>query len=176
MATKKKEALKSWEDVDAEIRKVAELDLEIDGRKYELDTERHKVEAKHTPAIAKLMEERSERADAILAFAQKHREELGEKKSKKFNFGTISFSKVAQAVKFLVDEEKLIANLKKLGYALGVVKSKESVDKNALQTAVPESKRAAAGFELVDTGNEPQLKIDRKAIEAARPARVKKAS
>ncbi len=167
--------IRSWDDVDTAIRFVARLDLDIEDKENEMNAVITDVQARLGPRIKDLKEQRHALEERLLSFAAKHRDDFGAKKSKKFNFGTIGFSKIASKVKLLLDELQVIANLKKLGLATGVVKVKETVDKNALQLIAPE-KREKVGFAVEETGDEPQLKIDRKAIEIMRQSRSKAAS
>lgn len=173
---KKIGSLASWEDVEAEIGEVAKLDLAIEAQENALNKRTQAIAEEAAPAIKELKEERAEREAAVLQFAKKHRRDFGDAKSRKFTFGTVSFSKVSKAVKFLIEEVKLIANLKRFGFAAGVVKDRgEVVDKNALAAApIPEAKRESIGFTIEENGNEPKLTIDRKAIEAQLAARKRR--
>ncbi len=173
---KKTGTLATWEDVEAEIGVVAKLDLDIEAQENALRKRTQAIEEQAAVSIKELKEERAEREAAVMQFAKKHRREFGDAKRRKFMFGTISFTKVGKAVRFLIEEVKLIANLKRLGFAAGVVKDRgETVDKNALAAApVPEAKRESIGFTIEETGNEPKLTIDRKAIEAQQAARSKR--
>lgn len=168
--------IESWDDVDNAIRDVARIDLEVEDKENEMNAVITDVQSRLGPRIKELKNQREAIADAALSFAKKHREDFGAKKSRKFNFGTIGFSKLSSKVKFLLEEIQIIANLKKLGLAAGVVKSKEWVDKNALEETVPAEKRDKVGFEVEETGDEPQLKIDKKAIEIMRESRSKSGS
>lgn len=162
--------VKDWNEVDEAIKDVALLDLSIEEEENKLNGIIADAQARFSPRIKELKEERAQLAFSVLEFASAHREDFGVKKSRKFNFGTIAFSKLAERVVFIVEEVKVIANLKRLGLATGVVKEKEWVDKNALTETVPAEKRKAAGFTVEETGNEPQLKIDRKSIEILKQA------
>lgn len=161
----------SWDDVDNRIKDVALLDLAIEEEENKLNGIITDAQARFAPRIKEMKGERAALVDRILAYAERHRADFGAKKSRKFNFGTIAFSKLAEKVKFLVEESELVARLKKLGFAAGVIKEKEWVDKDALKAAVPIEKRDKAGFTVEETGDEPQLKIDRKAIELVRQSR-----
>lgn len=162
---KKVVVLGTWEDVDAEILAVAKLDLDIEARENALNKRRQAIDEQHAPAIQELKDERTTREAAILQFAKKHRRDFGDVKSRKFTFGTISFSKIGSAVRYLIDEALVLAKIKKAGL-IGVVKSRESIDKAALVDSVPPNKRKSFGFEVETTGDEPKLSIDRKAVEA----------
>jgi phage host-nuclease inhibitor protein Gam len=164
--------LESWADVESEVEEIAYLDCDIEGQEAELNRRITEVQGELGPAIQDLKAERDQKEARVLAFAKKHRADFGDKKSKKVNFGTITFSKAAEAVKFLIDEIDLIANLKRFGYALmpGLIKQVEKVDKDALKSAVPEEKREKVGFEVVPTGDTASLKIDKKRIELMRQA------
>jgi len=166
--------LESWADVESEVEAIAFLDLDIEDEETELNRRIHALQGELGPSIQEMKDARATKEARVLSFAKKHRADFGEKKSKKVNFGSIVFSKASSAVKFLVEEIDLIANLKKFGYALGVVKQVEKVDKNVLVTVVPEDKREKVGFEIVPTGDEPSLKIDRKRVELLRRAAARK--
>jgi phage host-nuclease inhibitor protein Gam len=163
--------LTSWDEVDNEIGEAARLALAIEDRENELNQRLQAAQNEYGPGIKALKEESALVVDRILTFAKKHRKDFGDKKSRKFNFGKIEFSKTATKVKLLLEELHVIANLKKLGLATGVVKEKEWVDLNALRDTIPEEKRTKVGFELEETGDVARLVIDKKSIEILRKAR-----
>jgi phage host-nuclease inhibitor protein Gam len=167
-----KPAIANVDQLDNEIRDIAQLQLDATDRETEMQQLIHRIELEHGEAIKRLKEQLALRVEAVLDFAAGHKVEVfGEKKSRKFNYGTLQLSKESSKVEFLVEETKLIANLKRAGYDRGVVKTIESVDKEVLRGAVPEEKRAAIGFDIVKTGGNPTLTIDKRSIEVLRDAR-----
>jgi phage host-nuclease inhibitor protein Gam len=140
------------DQVDTEIREIAHLELKISDLENAMQQKLLEIE------------------NGVLTFAKDHKEIFGGKKSRKFNYGTLALTKEGTKVEFLEEEPIIIANLKRAGFATGVVKQVESIDKNAIEAAVPEDKRKKIGFEMKTTGGEPVLKIDKRSIEILRDA------
>lgn len=159
------EPIESWEEVERVIEMIARRDVEVALKEAVLNEELAAVQGRYAPEIVVMKESRDQEEARVLTFAKKNKRDFGEKKSRKFNHGTIVFSKAGESVQFLVDEAEIIANLKKRKLAEGVVKSKESIDKDALKTKVAVELRKSLGFEVKKTGGEPSLKIDHKSIE-----------
>lgn len=166
-----KPGISSVEDLDVEIRVVASLYLQVEDRENAMQQELMKIEERFGPELKRLKQLQADHSVAVLAFAKAHKKQVfGEKKSRKFNYGTLKLSKEATRVEFTLDEANVIANLKKLGFAQGVVKEVESIDKNAIETVVPADKREKIGFKVVPTGGLPSLSIDQRSIEILRDA------
>ena len=174
-----KPGMRTVDDLDGEIREVASLTLQAGDRESEMQQELLAIEKKYGVELKRLKEALAIRIDGVLEFARSHKVQVfGDKKSRKFNYGTITLSKESSRVEFTLDEAIVIGNLERLGWDRGVVKTSKSIDKNAIQTVVPEDKRAKVGFEVVETGGDPRLTIDKRSIEILRDAQKhqKKAS
>jgi phage host-nuclease inhibitor protein Gam len=166
-----KPGITSVDQLDDEIRGVAELELQIEDRENEMRQELLEIEGRLGKEIKQFKEKKAVAVDGVLTFAKAHKREVfGEKKSRKFNYGALSLSKESSRVEFTLDQDKVIANLERLGYAGGVVKTTKSIDKNAIEQAVPVDKREKVGFDVVLTGGDPKLTIDKRSIEILRDA------
>jgi phage host-nuclease inhibitor protein Gam len=158
------------DQVDTEIREIAHLELKISDLENAMQQKLLEIEKEFGDDIKRLKSEKAVIVDGVLTFAKDHKEIFGGKKSRKFNYGTLALTKEGTKVEFLEEEPIIIANLKRAGFATGVVKQVESIDKNAIEAAVPEDKRKKIGFEMKTTGGEPVLKIDKRSIEILRDA------
>ncbi|MPM42517.1 hypothetical protein SDC9_89182 [bioreactor metagenome] len=106
-------ALKSWEDVDAALREIAEAELTLGDIEAEMN--RQIIGAKkvaeqeskpHADRIAKLERDLKE-------FVTDHRDELGKAKSKPLNYGEVGF-RLSTSVSLPKAKEKLAEIVRKL--------------------------------------------------------------
>lgn len=106
-------ALKSWEDVDAALREIAEAELTLGDIEAELN--RQLLGAKkvaeqqskpHADRIAKLERD-------IKEFVTDHRDELGKAKTKPLNYGSVSF-RLSTSVSLPKSKDKLNEIIRKI--------------------------------------------------------------
>lgn len=106
-------ALKSWEDVDAALREIAEAELTLGDIEAELN--RQLLGAKkvaeqqskpHADRVAKLERD-------IKEFVTDHRDELGKAKTKPLNYGSVSF-RLSTSVSLPKSKDKLNEIIRKI--------------------------------------------------------------
>lgn len=106
-------ALKSWEDVDAALREIAEAELTLGDIEAEMN--RQLLGAKkvaeqqskpHTDRIAKLERDLKE-------FVTDHRDDLGKAKTKPLNYGSVSF-RLSTSVSLPKSKDKLNEIIRKI--------------------------------------------------------------
>lgn len=170
--TKPVAMLESWDEVDERAYDVARYQLEIEENEAAMNQRIAAIQNEYADKIKELREKHDEAEAEVLAFADAHREDFGDKKSKKLSYGVLSFSKSDEKVELLVDEAIVIANLRKKNLHEGVIRTVESIDKNALVMKISDAReRERIGFKVVQTGGDLRLKIDKKTIESVKIAR-----
>lgn len=129
MAQKKESAYQSWDEINQELKRLAEL--------Y---TQRQKIEGKMNTSINKIKEHAEGQTSEILTeikkieknielFALQHRDEFTKKRTKKLNFGTISFRMTKKI--WCPEKDIAIKSLKALNLD-EYIRINESLDKDAL--------------------------------------------
>lgn len=130
--------IESWEDADAYVRKIGDMQLEI--QRAEADAKSTIDEAKATlAAIAKpLQKDIKVCVDSIEAFAAGHKKDfVGSRRSKDLNHGKIGWRK-SFAIAITKNTLGLIKDMFTNRRAAGYIRIKETVDKNALANLTDE--------------------------------------
>ena len=154
MAKKKESIYKSWDEIDKAMRKLAELNIK-----------KQKLEGLQTVSINNIKSKYSEQAEPIIAeikelekeierFANENKAEFVGKRSKKLNFGTISFRIVKSVACDCLDAA--IKALKVMNLD-GFVRSTETLDKEALASFEDEKVLLKAGIHIKQAD---KVKID----------------
>lgn len=160
--------IETWDDADVVGRDYALDTFDIEASESELNALIAGIQQRLMPKIQAMKAARNLSEKRLLAFAKANRKDFGGRKSKKLNFVTLSFRKISERVELTEEPVVVIANLKRAGLDRGVVKTTESIDKKALLANVPEEKREKIGFEVIPTGDEPKIEVDRKSVESFR--------
>lgn len=160
--------IETWDDADLVGKDYALLTFDIEAAESEMNALINGIQERLLPKISAMKAEHAMKERRLLSFAKAHRKDFGGKKSRKLNYITLLFRKVGEKVVLTEELLVVIANLKKAGLDRGVVKTTESIDKTALRTVVPEEKRERIGFEVIPTGDEPKVEVDRKKVESFR--------
>lgn len=146
-------SLKSWEDVDAALREIAEKQLALGDITAEMNRQILGAKAiaeqeskPHTDRIAKLERDLKE-------FVEEHRSDLGDVKTKTLNFGEVSF-RLSTSVSLPQAKEKLADIVRRLKARKmnDCIVVKEEVSKEALKKYGEDTVLAVgAGWKKKDT-------------------------
>lgn len=132
MAAKKESIYKNWDDVDLALKELGELNIQKD-----------KLEGRQTKLINAVKGRTAQRAKGVVEkikaieknieiFAKENKDEFAIKRSKRMNFGTISFKRTKRIVCSCVDAA--IRTLEKLQLTQ-YIRIKKELDKEALKEA-----------------------------------------
>jgi|Deesub1362B_J571_1020462.scaffolds.fasta_scaffold00591_12 phage host-nuclease inhibitor protein Gam len=117
MKTKAITDIKTWDDVDELVKRLGEIEMDIEGKENRMTQEIEAIKAKYKPEInilhakAKLIREELER------FARQHRTDFSGKNTKILNFGKLRFKTPPARLVFLKKKEEIFDELQKLGFS-----------------------------------------------------------
>ncbi len=134
MAKRKESAFNSWEEVDENFKRLAELQVTKQKIEGEQTIAINEIKAKYSKLAGDVGEEIKEVEKNIALFAEAHRDEFAKKRSKKLTFGTIAFRMTTRVVCGAV--ESAIKSLKALNLD-AYIRVKEELDKDALLELEP---------------------------------------
>jgi len=131
------EQVKSWEEVDDRLLGVARLQRGIDELEAELTERTAKLKEEFKAAVAERKRALKAEVKSVEVFVTGRREEMGKKKSRVLNHGTVGWR---QSTKLALEmsSAEVIAALEGQGLG-GCVKVKKSVDKTKLKDVEDET-------------------------------------
>lgn len=89
-------ALQSWEEADAALREIAELDRKIADIEGEMNKQIDGIKITAAREAKPHQDRKDTLAKDLKEFAAEHREDFGDKKSRRLNFGEIGFRQSTQ--------------------------------------------------------------------------------
>lgn len=129
MAKKKESTLTSWEDVNLQLKKLADLEIQKRTLENQETEETNKIKEKFMQQTNSVVDEINSIEKDIILFAEQNRSEFTKKRTKKLTFGTVSFRSTRKiSVK---NSTSAIASLKQMNMDEYIRKA-ESIDKEAL--------------------------------------------
>jgi len=142
-----KNEINSWEEVDQALKKLGQLDFEIEQREARLTGIIQKAQERYKPAIEKISQETEALTQAIQEFATKHKTDFDGKQTKILNFGEVSFRLGKPSYEFLKSEEEIADVLLRMGENK-CVKIEMKIIKNSLKN-IAESTLCRLGVKIV---------------------------
>lgn len=105
--------LKDWTEVDGSLRRLGEIDIEIEKQDGKLTLDVNELKEKYQIRVAPLQAERKMLESGITAFAESRKDEFAKVRSRQFNFGEISYRITQKIVIRSIDG--VVAAMKALG-------------------------------------------------------------
>jgi len=131
MARKRVEnGIKTWQEVDEALLVIGQLDRQIEQKEADLQEYIEELKGQTVADVKPLMEQKHALELQLQAFCEAHRDDLGQKKSRQLNFGTVSFRRSTKIV--IRGVRTCVELLKGLGL-LDCLKVKETPDKERLR-------------------------------------------
>lgn len=157
--------LKSWGDVDAALRRIAECGRDVELINVDMQAAIDRAKEAAAAQVKPLAAEIKELEAQITLYTEAHREDMGKSKSKVLNYGTVGYRKSTKIVLPRAGAKllELIRQLKARGMADCVVQPPESISKEAL-AKYPANDIVAVGASL-DVQDTFWYEIDRDRIE-----------
>lgn len=149
MAKKKESSYKTWEEVNSDLKRLAELQSEKEKLDCLVTKTTNNIVESYEPRSKKLIADIEEIENNIKQFALERKEEFAQKRSKKLNFGTISF-KVSKKIN-IPDKETSIKTLESLNLN-DYITIKKDLEKKALEK-LDETMLAKAGIRVERVDN-----------------------
>lgn len=129
MAKKKESTLTSWEEVNLQLKKLADLEIKKRTLENQETEETNKIKERFMQQTNAVVDEINAIEKNITLFAEQNRSEFTKKRTKKLTFGTVSFRSTRKiSVK---NSTSAIASLKQMNMDEYIRKA-ESIDKEAL--------------------------------------------
>lgn len=154
MAKKIKSTLKNWDEVDASIKKIAELNITKTRLEGEQTLQINEIK-KNTAEKAKGIDSQIKELEKdIERFTESHKDEFTAKRNKKLNHGTVSYKIVSRVCCSCVNEA--IKSLKALNLDF-CIRTKQELDKDRIMTEVDENTLLKAGITIK---KEDKLRIE----------------
>ena len=156
MARKRIEAaaLKSWDEVSGALARIGGVEREITTIEVAMQAKIDAAKAEAAQACRPLNEEKARMEAQIAAFADAHREGLGDRKSKTLYFGSVGYRKSSRVIlpKAANKLAEIVIRLRSRGMNECVVSRPETVDREALKK-YPENEilEVGARLEVKDT-------------------------
>jgi len=88
--------VKSWEEVDASLRRMGEIDIIISKIEGEMTLNINEIKAKADKDSEKLRKEYDDIEEAVSAFCGEHKQEFTKTRSKELTFGIVAFRVVTK--------------------------------------------------------------------------------
>lgn len=154
MARKMESTLKNWDEVDASIKQIAELNINktrLEGEQTLQINEIKKITAEKAKGLDFKIKELEK---DIERFTEAHKDEFTEKRNKKLNHGTVSYKIVKRVCCTCVTEA--IKALKALNLDF-CIRTKQELDKDRLLADVDENTLLKAGITIK---KEDKLRIE----------------
>lgn len=156
MARKRIESLvelKSWNDVDDSLRRIAELERKIEAANAAMQETIDAAKAETGDQVKPMAGEIKDLERQITLYSDAHREDMGKAKSKALNYGTVGYRKSTKVVlpRAAAKLVEMIRQLKAKGMSDCVVQPPETVSKEALAKYPPNDIFAVgAGLDVND--------------------------
>lgn len=154
MAKKIESTLKNWDEVDASIKKIAELNINKTRLEGEQTLQINEIK-KNTAEKAKGIDSKIKELEKdIERFTESHKDEFTDKRNKKLNHGTVSYKIVKRVCCSCVNEA--IKALKALNLDF-CIRTKQELDKDRIMAEVDENTLLKAGITIK---KEDKLRIE----------------
>lgn len=154
MAKKIESTLKNWDEVDASIKKIAELNINKTRLEGEQTLQINEIK-KNTAEKAKGIDSKIKELEKdIERFTESHKDEFTDKRNKKLNHGTVSYKIVKRVCCSCVNEA--INALKALNLDF-CIRTKQELDKDRIMAEVDENTLLKAGITIK---KEDKLRIE----------------
>lgn len=154
MAKKIESTLKNWDEVDASIKKIAELNINKTRLEGEQTLQINEIK-KNTAEKAKGIDLKIKELEKdIERFTESHKDEFTDKRNKKLNHGTVSYKIVKRVCCSCVNEA--IKSLKALNLDF-CIRTKQELDKERILAEVDENTLLKAGITIK---KEDKLRIE----------------
>lgn len=114
MAKKKNSILKNWCEVDENLKKIGELKIKKSKLEGELSIKINELKSQYTTNADSIEREIQSIEKEITRFCEENKNEFINKRSKKMNFGTISY-RITERVK-IISNDAAVKALKLLNY------------------------------------------------------------
>lgn len=130
MAKKKESTLKTWDEVDNQLRKLGELQIQKTKLEGTLQTKINELKANYTAQCGVIAVEAKNIETEITRFCEQNKDEFLNKRNKKLNFGVVAYRVTEKVVCNSV--EGVIKAIKALNLDF-VLRIKEEIDKDKIK-------------------------------------------
>lgn len=161
MAKKIESTLKNWEQVDNALKTLAELNIKKTKLEGEQTIQINEIKAKIQAEAKGIDAEIKSLEKDITRFTESHKDEFTKTRTKKLNYGTLSYKITRKILCSAVGEAIKSLKALKLDFCLRV---KEELDKDKLLADVDESLLLKAG---ITVKKEDRLKIEPNIVKIA---------
>lgn len=120
---------KNWEDVDQGLRRLGEIDIQVEKLEGEMTLRINELKAQFETKASGLKAERKQVEDAISQYATEHKDEFTKDRTRSLAFGTISF-RIVKSIR-ITGVKACLAAMKALGLG-DYIRTKEQPDKEAM--------------------------------------------
>ena len=127
-------ALKDWDEVNACLRKMGELDIEKESLDGEMTLEINTIKQRFTVLADEVLTERKEIEATVRGFVESRKDEFIKVRSKELDFGTVAW-RVVTSIPTPRAADKLAAIIRTVKTAgLKCLRTREELDKEALES------------------------------------------
>ncbi|MCC6546194.1 host-nuclease inhibitor Gam family protein [Candidatus Sumerlaeota bacterium] len=142
--TPRASSIKSWDEADASMKRIAEIERAIHGKESSMNAKMDAMKQGYADEVKPLQEEKESKEKDLEAFCREHRSEFGNARSKQLIFGKLSFRDSVSLT--IHNAGNPVAAIKKmLGEKASMyLTTKESPNKEALER-LPDTELAPLG-------------------------------
>lgn len=129
------EILLNWDGVSSALAQIGGIDREIKRAEIEMQQKIDAAKADTADACRPMLEQKARIEAQIAAYADAHRDELGDKKSRTLYFGSIGYRKSSKVIlpRGAAKIAEIVIRLRARGMKDCIVSKPETVDKEALK-------------------------------------------
>ena len=127
--------LKNWNDVDETLKNIADLEYKIGEKEAIMNAEMDKIKKQFQGILEPIQQQKMRLEKDVKDFCEFHREDFGDQKSKKLNYGSVGY-RASQSLKTMTrwTWEKVLQKLEAVGKT-EFVRIKKDVDKSKIRDA-----------------------------------------
>lgn len=157
MARKRVDApvgLESWDAADEALREIGSAQRAIEKAEHRMQNAIDEAKEAAAAESAPYRERIAELESRLSVFAEVHRDELGNRKSRELNYGTLGYRKSTRLIlpRAAAKMAELIKKLRSSGMGDCIIRPAERIDKEALKKYPPNDIIAVgAGLDVQDT-------------------------
>ena len=133
------EPLTSWNDVSSSLAKIGELDRKLSSVENAMQQKIDAAKADAAKAAEPLQKQKAQLEASIAAYADAHRDELGDRKSKTLYFGTVGYRKSRRIIlpRGAAKIAEIVIRCRSRKMTDCIVTKPETIDKEALKKYAP---------------------------------------
>jgi len=131
MAKKKESILKSWDELDEQLKTLGSLQIQKAKLEGELQIKINELKASYTEHCTMLASEAKQIEKEISRFCEQHKDEFLNKRNKKLNFGTVAYRLTERVVCSSIESAVKAVKTLNLDFVLRI---KEDIDKEKIKT------------------------------------------